>query len=272
MRKKIKADIIKALLANSGNKCAFPGCNEPIINEDYALVGQLCHIEAAEPGGPRYNENQTDLERNGYNNLMYMCYKHHKETHDVEKYSTIMLKKMKYNHENNYKYNPFSFDFSLVFKINDDFKNYIDEIEEIYQNREFDEKMEFNSNATFEELNGKIEEIIDWFRNYFSLQLNEYLENLNDNIIKKMKQLGYDTKLWEEQKYYDNPFWSPLWEITHLGLGNYLNELECIFIQISIMYYKEYLMTNSNDEEIKEKFIKLKNKLKQIVQFATLMD
>lgn len=68
MRKNIKPNIIKALLANSGNRCAFPGCNQPIVNEEYKIIAQLCHIEAASQNGPRYNKNQSDEERNGYDN------------------------------------------------------------------------------------------------------------------------------------------------------------------------------------------------------------
>jgi len=44
---------LKKLFALSGNRCAFPGCKEFIVDEDQNLIGQVCHIEAAETGGER---------------------------------------------------------------------------------------------------------------------------------------------------------------------------------------------------------------------------
>lgn len=63
-RKAPKIDVIKKLCILSKNQCAFPGCHHTILNENGEYIAQLCHIEAAEKGGERYNENQTDEERN----------------------------------------------------------------------------------------------------------------------------------------------------------------------------------------------------------------
>jgi len=53
---------IKALFAKSGNQCAFPGCNHVLVTDKNLFVGELCHIEAAAPGGPRYNDKMSDKE------------------------------------------------------------------------------------------------------------------------------------------------------------------------------------------------------------------
>ena len=95
---KISNKTIKALLANSGNKCAFPGCVSPVIDRKYFLVGQLAHIEAASEGGPRYNPEISNLNRHSYDNLMFLCYPHHKEIDskvNLSQYSVNHLKKMK---------------------------------------------------------------------------------------------------------------------------------------------------------------------------------
>jgi hypothetical protein len=42
------------------------------------LVGQVCHIKASSPGGPRYDASQTLEERDGYENLILMCAAHNK--------------------------------------------------------------------------------------------------------------------------------------------------------------------------------------------------
>jgi hypothetical protein len=64
---------MKRLCVMSGNKCAFPDCQNPIYTEDGILVGQMCHIEARSQGGKRYNPAQTDAERDGFENLLFMC-------------------------------------------------------------------------------------------------------------------------------------------------------------------------------------------------------
>ena len=63
---------IKRLFARSGNRCAFPKCPVEIVQGD-TLVGEMCHIRAARPGGPRYDPNQTAAERHGYDNLTSCC-------------------------------------------------------------------------------------------------------------------------------------------------------------------------------------------------------
>lgn len=42
-------DVLRELYLKSGNQCAFPYCVRPMMNSDGEFVGQICHIEAAEP-------------------------------------------------------------------------------------------------------------------------------------------------------------------------------------------------------------------------------
>ncbi|EKE03034.1 MAG: hypothetical protein ACD_20C00287G0017 [uncultured bacterium] len=62
-RKAPTTDILRALFARSGNQCAFPSCNHHLINHKNQFVGQICHIEAANVGGERYNPSQNDEQR-----------------------------------------------------------------------------------------------------------------------------------------------------------------------------------------------------------------
>jgi len=91
---------IKKLFALSGNQCAFPNCNHKFaLPERKEVISNICHIEAAEHGGERYNPNQTDDERRDYNNLILLCPNHHVETNDTVKYTVEALKEIKRNHE-----------------------------------------------------------------------------------------------------------------------------------------------------------------------------
>lgn len=94
-----KKDVIRQLFAHSGNQCAFPGCDQVLIDNDGDFLGQICHIEAAEPGGERYNETMNDEDRRAYSNLVLFCYAHHIKTNNVEQYKPEHLKKIKEEHE-----------------------------------------------------------------------------------------------------------------------------------------------------------------------------
>jgi hypothetical protein len=90
---------IKRLFALSGNRCAFPRCTTALIQGD-TVVGQICHIKAAKPGGPRYDDQQTDAERHAFANLILMCGTHHTVIDDDEEAYTVQrLLKPKAEHE-----------------------------------------------------------------------------------------------------------------------------------------------------------------------------
>jgi hypothetical protein len=98
-RKAPDKDTLRELYLKSGNKCAFPDCTRVMLNKDGDFVGQICHIEAAEEGGERFNAAMSDQERASSQNLMLMCYDHHVTTNDVIKYTVPMLQAMKQKHE-----------------------------------------------------------------------------------------------------------------------------------------------------------------------------
>jgi len=91
---------IKRLYALSGNRCAFPGCNILIASpKDEPNLATICHIEAAEEGGERYNPNSNDEERRSFENLILLCPNHHTVTNDVQTYTVEVLREMKRTHE-----------------------------------------------------------------------------------------------------------------------------------------------------------------------------
>jgi hypothetical protein len=92
-------ETFRELFLKSGNLCAFPGCDTLMMNEDGLFIGQLCHIEAAEEGGERFNPNMTNEERRSASNLMLMCYPHHPETNNVSRYGVPEMMRIKAAHE-----------------------------------------------------------------------------------------------------------------------------------------------------------------------------
>lgn len=98
---------LKKLFALSGNVCAFPGCPAPIVDTDMdVVVGDICHIKGRSENGPRYDPAQSDVERNGYENLLVMCVPHNrivdgKKTRHL--YPVELLQEYKRNHEARYR-------------------------------------------------------------------------------------------------------------------------------------------------------------------------
>lgn len=96
---------VKRLFAVSGNRCAFPRCPLPLVDEASGKVtGKICHIKAQSHGGPRYDPNQSEAERRAFENLLLLCPIHHDVIDsDVESYTVERLLKIKSEHE---KANP----------------------------------------------------------------------------------------------------------------------------------------------------------------------
>jgi hypothetical protein len=98
MRKPTPRDV-KRLFALSGNRCAFPRC-AVLIAEGTSLIGEICRIHTDSPNGPRYNHDQTDEERQGFDNLILMCPNHHKVVDDDDiSYPAERLRQIKHEHE-----------------------------------------------------------------------------------------------------------------------------------------------------------------------------
>ena len=95
----ISQNTIKRLYGLSGNVCANPNCRKPLITENNH-IGEIAHICAASPDGPRYDPNMTDDERRSIDNLLLLCESCNKLVdNNAEKYPVSELKKWKNNHE-----------------------------------------------------------------------------------------------------------------------------------------------------------------------------
>lgn len=96
---------LKRLYGKSGNCCAFTQCSVELIYEKGNL-SDICHIEALNSGGPRYNPSPeiTNKERNEESNLILLCKNHHHIIDQMNEdgslhYSSVQLKAMKRAHE-----------------------------------------------------------------------------------------------------------------------------------------------------------------------------
>lgn len=100
-RTPISQKTVKRLFAASGGVCAFPRCNTRLVDDrSGALLGEMCHINAASPGGPRFDPSLSEEARSNNDNLIILCPTHHSLIdQDPETYSAAKLRSFKAEHE-----------------------------------------------------------------------------------------------------------------------------------------------------------------------------
>ncbi len=95
----------RILLQRSGNRCAFPHCRRVLTAEDSPpdraiILGEIAHIVAESPDGPRGDSPLSLTERNTYENLILLCNVHHQQIDDQPQTYTIeRLQQIKHDHE-----------------------------------------------------------------------------------------------------------------------------------------------------------------------------
>ncbi|MPZ06078.1 MAG: hypothetical protein GEU26_06610 [Nitrososphaeraceae archaeon] len=87
----------------------MPNCGIKLVYaETNEVKGIICHIEAYNEGGPRYNLRQDKKERNDYRNLILLCPNCHTDIDkNPGKYSVAYLQKVKRDHESRFMNNPY---------------------------------------------------------------------------------------------------------------------------------------------------------------------
>ncbi|MGK0420696.1 MAG: hypothetical protein ACJAT9_000355 [Polaribacter sp.] len=121
-RKPPTPSTVKKLFGFSNNNCASPVCNNNLIEDD-VVIGEICHIEAAEDNGPRFNKDSNDEYRRSFDNLLILCPSCHKKIDsDISKYKTPLVTEWKKEHESKIK-TPFAISEKVVNKSIEKFMN-----------------------------------------------------------------------------------------------------------------------------------------------------
>src|SRR5689334_14670448 len=92
--------------ARCAGRCAYRGCNVSLIgdliagNED-GNFGFIAHIVGEKPTGPRGDPVRSPLLADDPDNLMLLCYPHHKlvDKDELDKHPESLLLQMKAEHE-----------------------------------------------------------------------------------------------------------------------------------------------------------------------------
>jgi hypothetical protein len=269
----VKPTTLRALLAKSGNLCAFPGCTHELVNHKNKFVAEVCHIEATEPGGERYNDVQNDEQRRSYENLIILFHKHHVQTDDMADYPVDRLREIKAEHESAHGKKLFKVDESVIFQLEADMLKYWKEVERI---NEFEHVApEFSVPVKAPE--SPVEQFQALYKaashiEQYTNMLREWDYSLNDEIRTFLPKIGCDLAAYDAVPFHENPFANRAWEIHNLGIPNRFTDLSVCILQAELRFLEEYLKTHWQDALAALRFEKAKAELKEIARTTGYTD
>lgn len=245
-RKSIDIKTLKYLYGKSGNKCAFPGCNEPIFEDDGTLTGECCHIEAFSVGGARYNPNTTIEQRNSKENLIMLCARHHKivDSHPQE-YSTECLRSIKNAHEQKFSRETRELNDKMLYALQRSTQEFWSEIKRIDEEVDINGfKIKADPTCNIEDLMKEIEETFTRIENNI-IHLKESDEQLLDDFKRLCTLANVDSSQFEKVLYCDNPFNGRNWEFHNLFFPNSINHLKMYYLELCVRLYEEFAKLNN---------------------------
>ena len=231
---------LRALFARSGNRCAFPECAQRLIDTDNLFVGQICHIEAQSPGGPRYNPTQSDEQRDNSANLLLLCYPHHRRVDsDANLYNVEWLRNIKQQHENAYRAHPFELEEGLAAAILTETHEYWRRLHVIQRTQEeqYDMAMGVNPDASFAEVLTSLRELLVSMDHLFGQASGDY------------DAAGGGASPWEAR----NIFFPNAMQLSKL----YLKQLEVQFLSCQLRLEPANAALQASFEEAKAQLIDL---------------
>lgn len=237
----IPLKILKSLLAKSGNQCAFKDCIHPLFDEENEFIAQLCHIEAVSPKGQRYNNCLTKSEINSFDNLLFLCYRHHKKTDNVNKYTVEKLKKIKQNHENQFIENQFSFNKEIIDNLIQEIDDYWLKIIETHKNHIAPEyAIPLANKKSILSLINNIEKSI------------EFLNSENEYLIQEIRGNHFET--------------------VFLSIPNSLTMISVTIDQLRIKYLEAKIQENPCDEKLKKTLDKYRSDFEKKIGSVGFVD
>lgn len=264
---------IKALFAKSGNRCSFPGCSAPLVNERNQFIAQVCHIEAAELAGPRYNSNSTDEERRSYENLILLCYPHHIETNDARLYPTQRLRNIKAEHEASFGEFLYEVDEDVSHKIAIEMAEYWQRVEEKHWREHIarDLAVPIDVFASYSTLSQSALALVQRLGEFV-----EIVESTDRDLIASVPELF---ERWQAKTNSHEEFDKELWrlagrnfETVSLGMRNALIELHTRVVQMELLFLENRLKLLPGDTAAQGRLAFLKSYFIEIATHTGLVD
>jgi hypothetical protein len=230
------------------------------VNAKNQFIAQVCHIEAAEQRGERFNPKQSDEDRRGYGNLLILCYPHHVETNDVSLFPKERLLKIKSEHERAFEQKHFQIDDRLLHKISYEMADYWREIDRLHavHHAESDLAMEIDAQATFVQVADQAASIVkdlSFIRSH--LIEADQLRKAEDGAALARARAAAGP----------NDF-----EILYIGFTNVITKLSLTLVQMEIKYLEEYLKLTPSDLDARKRLDKRKEEFQKHALRAGYVD
>lgn len=249
--RRISNEVMRLLYAHSGNRCAYPDCTNPIFEDDGQLTGECCHIKAFSPGGPRYDASQTDEERNGVDNLMLMCSRHHAIVDkNVDRYTVEVLQEYKQMHEEKYSAETLRLTEEQLRYLQMSSDNFWKRIERTDQEEEdlADLKMKVEASESIEDLledvKNEIYAINDIIDDIISADY-KLIDNIRDILVEYKIDLGEFDRQLESRGSSDSARHN--WEYNNLAVPNILARLKMQYLQLAVKLLEELSRTRGEE-------------------------
>lgn len=269
-----KIEEIRILFARTGNRCAYPECNEQLIDQDDVFLGEVCHIEAANVNGARFNPDMSDEERRSTRNLIVLCPNHHTRIDKKpELYDVDRLKKMKEDHERQFTEGSFQISNKLLQKIFEEQLRFQRNVNQ----KNADWRAEF-AFAMELELSEDPSVHLDSFRDSVSRLENhlscfgKFFNDLPNEIDALLVELGYDPTKYRELPYYKNPFDNCFWEYLNIGVPNILTFMRFHSTALEEHIERQKLKDNPNDKECRKRLGELRSELSELASTSARVD
>ncbi len=239
--RKIPLNNLKLLLARSGNQCAFSNCSHPVFDNDGLLVAQLCHIEAVSPKGQRYNPAKTNREINSFDNLLFLCYRHHKVTDNVSLYTVEKMKEIKADHESKFKEHSYVYSKEVLINLEKEIQNFWTKVEHVQSKHIVPE----------------LAVPIDSKKDILALikETHEYLNHLtevNSVLLNECKKTQF--------------------EYVCLAMPNLLTRLNITIDQLKIKYLEEKILNEPDNKNLLNQLKKARKNFENTAKYAILAD
>jgi hypothetical protein len=250
---------VRAVLARSGNQCAFASCAHPIINEHNQFVAQLCHIEGAAQGGPRYNARMTEEERRSDKNLLLLCYRHHVETNDPVRFPVNAMREMKRAHEVRFAEEPYLPAAEAVWSVAREAAEYWARVDRANTHEHLvpELRIPIDASASASRLVDALREELGGLQ-YTHEELTSSHETLPEEVRVALLKAGYDITAWDALRGFTNPTFSRDWEPIHLSLPNLVGRMQVLIDQLEIRVLEQELALDPSNSALKQRILELR--------------
>lgn len=227
------------------------------------------------PGGPRYNERQTDEERRAYENLLLLCHPHHVEidNDDNNEYPVEKLRDIKQVHEDAHEASHFQIKETELLKLVEEMAKFWNRIERLNRIEHSMPELAFeiNTKGTFFDILSSIRSAIDSIEELLG-SLRRSDEELPKNFRSLLIRRNVAPSLFSDIPYYENPFEIRNWEIHNIGTPNWLQKVRIDLVHLEVKYLEEYVLSHAQEAAAAERLEKAKAHLAELAQHAAHVD